>query len=152
MEKDTITAISTPRGNGAISIVRMSGRDAFSIVSDVFDPKEKFEKSQSRKAIHGYITDGENKIDEVLLLKYCAPRSFTGEDMIEINCHGGAYITTRILEFIIDNGARLAEPGESHLPQGTGRHGTAAAPPAREPCGHTQGQGVNTHKRLIAQG
>lgn len=112
MEKDTITAISTPRGNGAISIIRMSGRDAFSIISDSFYPKDKFEKDEARKAIHGYIADGENKIDEVILIKYQSPRSYTGEDMIEINCHGGAYITTRILEFLIEKGARLADPGE----------------------------------------
>ena len=88
-EKDTITAVSTPRGNGAISIVRMSGRDAFSIVSDVFYPRKKFDVKDARKAIHGYIINGKKKIDEVILLMYPAPNSFTGEDMVEINCHGG---------------------------------------------------------------
>jgi tRNA modification GTPase len=115
LPKETIAAISTPYGKGAIAVIRISGPDAFSIVSDLFYPKEKFKKSETGKAIHGYIEDKGVKLDEVLVLKFASPNSYTGEDVVEISCHGGIYITSRLLEMVIGQGARPAEPGEFSL-------------------------------------
>ncbi len=108
---DTIVAISTTMGVGAISIVRLSGKEAISIANKTF--KEKDLSQVSTHTIHyGHIYDGEELIDEVLVSIMKGPRSFTAEDIVEINCHGGIITTNRILETMLNNGARLAEPGE----------------------------------------
>ena len=108
---DTIVAISTTMGVGAISIVRLSGKEAIAIANKSF--KEKNLEEVSTHTIHyGHIFDGEELIDEVLISVMREPRSFTAEDIVEINCHGGIITTNRILETMLNNGARLAEPGE----------------------------------------
>lgn len=108
---DTIVAISTTIGIGAISIVRLSGKDAISIVNKSFKGKD-LEKVKTHTINYGHIYDNEELIDEVLVSVMRGPRSFTTEDTVEINCHGGIITTNRILETMLNNGARLAEPGE----------------------------------------
>ncbi|HID55943.1 TPA: tRNA uridine-5-carboxymethylaminomethyl(34) synthesis GTPase MnmE, partial [Candidatus Poribacteria bacterium] len=114
---DTIAAISTPPGEGGISIVRLSGPEAIRIADSVFRPA-RHDKSPSRLKSHsityGHIIDPESKgvIDEVLLTVMRAPYTYTREDIVEINCHGGAVVTAKILELLLRQGARLAEPGE----------------------------------------
>ena len=108
MGKETIAAIATAMSNSGIGIVRISGEQSFDIVQKIY--KGKMIKDH---AIHyGYIIDGEETIDEVLVMAMRGPHSFTGEDTIEINCHGGVYVVKRVLETVIKNGARPAEPGE----------------------------------------
>lgn len=108
---DTIVAISTTMGVGAISIVRLSGKDAISIVNKCFKGQN-LEKAATHTINYGHIYDEEEPIDEVLVSIMRAPRSFTTEDIVEINCHGGIITTNRILQTMLNNGARLAEPGE----------------------------------------
>lgn len=108
----TICAISTPSGNeGAISIVRMSGPEAINITSKIFSNKN-FKTAPSHTIHYGYILNKEEKIDEVLVMKMLSPKTYTTEDIVEINCHGGISTTNKILEILILNGAQLAEPGE----------------------------------------
>ena len=109
--EDTIAAISTAQGVGAISIIRVSGADAIKIVSKIFSNK-KFYDAPSHTIHYGYIMDGEEKIDEVLVTIMRAPKTFTKEDIVEINAHGGIMTTDKILELLLVNGCRLAEPGE----------------------------------------
>ena len=108
---DTIVAISTTMGVGAISIVRLSGKQAISIVNQSFKGKN-LEEDPTHTINYGHIYDGEELIDEVLVSVMRGPKSFTAEDIVEINCHGGIITTNRIFETMLNNGARLAEPGE----------------------------------------
>jgi tRNA modification GTPase len=108
---DTIAAISTSLGIGAISIIRLSGTDAISIVNKIFDGKD-LNKAKTHTITYGHIIDKNNTIDEVLVSVMRAPKTFTTEDVVEINCHGGIATTNKILELLLNNGARLAEPGE----------------------------------------
>ena len=108
---DTIVAISTTMGVGAISIIRLSGKDAISIVNECFKGKN-LEEVPTHTINYGHIYDGEELIDEVLVSVMKGPRSFTAEDVVEINSHGGIITTNRILETMLNHGARLAEPGE----------------------------------------
>ncbi len=108
--EDTICAISSGIGEGAISIIRVSGKDAFLIVNKIFSKDILKEKSHTIK--YGYILDGKKIIDEVLLMMMRSPKTYTTEDIIEINCHGGYIIATLILELLLKNGCRLAEVGE----------------------------------------
>ena len=108
---DTIAAISTALGVGAISIIRVSGIDAIKIVNKIFVGKD-LEKQESHTMHYGHIKNNEEIIDEVLVSIMRAPRTFTKEDVIEINCHGGISSTNKILETLLTNGCRLAEPGE----------------------------------------
>jgi len=115
MKTETIAAISTAMNNAGISIVRISGNEAFAIIDRIFkSPKDK--KVLSEKASHtvhyGYIVDGEQIIDEVLVVIMKAPNTYTREDIVEINCHGGVVVTKKVLETVIKYGARPAEPGE----------------------------------------
>ena len=107
---DTICAISTSMGIGAISIVRVSGKDAIMIVEKIFD--NKLNDKESHTIHYGHIIDNNKVIDEVLVMLMHGPKTYTTEDTIEINCHGGISTTNKILELLINNGARLAEPGE----------------------------------------
>ena len=111
---DTIAAISTAMTNSGIGIVRLSGEDAFSIIDKIYKGKSpKLLSEQKSHTIHyGYIMDGEQTIDEVLVLLMRGPHSYTGEDTVEIDCHGGVFVTRKILETVIKYGARPAEPGE----------------------------------------
>jgi len=108
--EDTIAAISTALGVGAISIIRVSGNESLSIVQKIFN--KDLSKAASHTIHYGHIINGEEIIDEVLVSVMLAPKTFTKEDIIEINCHGGISTTNKVLELLLSNGARLAEPGE----------------------------------------
>lgn len=108
---DTIVAISTSLGIGAISIIRLSGSEAINIVNKIFKGKN-LTKVESHTINYGHIVENNEVIDEVLVSVMKAPKTFTTEDVVEINCHGGITTTNKILEMLISNGARLAEPGE----------------------------------------
>lgn len=115
MSGDTIAAISTAMGGSGIGIIRVSGNEAISIVDRIYhsrDNKKKISDQQSHTIHYGFIYDGEKMIDEVLVMLMRAPRSFTAEDTVEINCHGGVYAMKRVLDTVIKYGARPAEPGE----------------------------------------
>ena len=114
MRKDTIAAISTAMTNSGIGIVRMSGVESLEIIQKIYKGKieKDFEKIKTHTIHYGYIVDGDETIDEVLVMILKGPHSFTGEDTVEINCHGGVYVVKRILETVIKHGARPAEPGE----------------------------------------
>ena len=108
MLNDTICAISTALKDGAISIVRMSGDESFDIIRKISDVK----KIKANTIVYSHIYDEGQIIDEVLVSFFAAGRSYTKEDMVEINCHGGVYVTRLILNLLLKNGCRLAEPGE----------------------------------------
>ncbi|GFZ26530.1 tRNA uridine-5-carboxymethylaminomethyl(34) synthesis GTPase MnmE [Lactobacillus corticis] len=112
-EFDTIAAISTPIGEGGISIVRMSGEESVKIANRLFKGKD-LTKAASHTINYGHIVDPKTgeMIDEVMVSVLLAPKTATREDMIEINCHGGIVVTNRILQLLLANGARMAEPGE----------------------------------------
>jgi tRNA modification GTPase len=113
MPEDTITAIATAPGYGSISIIRISGKKSLEIADKIFvSKKPKPSERQSHTIIYGKIADDNTVIDEVLLLIMRAPQSYTKEDVVEIHCHGGAIPAKKILQTVIKNGARLAEPGE----------------------------------------
>ena len=109
--EDTIAAISTALGVGAISIIRISGKDAIKIVNKIFKGKD-LEKVPSHTIHYGHIIDNEEIVDEVLISVMLSPRTFTTEDTVEINCHGGIATTNKVLELLLVNGCRLAEAGE----------------------------------------
>jgi len=109
--EDTIAAISTALGVGAISIIRVSGPQAISIVNSIFHGRNLNEVA-SHTINYGYIEDHNEKIDEVLVSVMREPKTFTKEDVVEINCHGGIATTQKVLEILLNNGCRLAEPGE----------------------------------------
>lgn len=109
MSTDTIAAIATALSNSGISIIRISGKDSLKIINKIFKTKSKL---QPNSIIFGKIVDKERVLDSVLVSYFKSPKSFTGEDVCEINCHGGNQITREILELVLENGARLANPGE----------------------------------------
>lgn len=109
MSTNTIAAIGTALSNSGISIIRISGKDALNIIGKIFKRKSKLEPNT---IVYGKIVDKDRILDTVLVSYFKAPKSFTGEDICEINCHGGNQITREILELVLDNGAVLAEPGE----------------------------------------
>ena len=108
---DTICAIATSLGVSSISIIRVSGIDSIKLVDSVFKGKN-LNKVNSHTINYGYIVDGDEIVDEVLVSVMRAPKTFTAEDVVEINCHGGIATTNRVLELLLLNGCRLAEPGE----------------------------------------
>jgi len=114
MFSDTIAAISTPIGNGGIGIVRLSGGDSVSILKKIFVGKKSFDNIKSHTINYGVVMDVKKNIviDEVLVSVMFAPNTYTREDVIEINCHGGVVSVRKILQAVLDNGARLAEQGE----------------------------------------
>lgn len=109
MSTHTVAAIATALSNSGISIIRLSGRESLNIVNKLFKSNSKLEPN---KIVYGKIYNSNEFLDEVLVSYFKSPRSFTGEDVCEINCHGGIEITREILELILENGANLAEPGE----------------------------------------
>lgn len=111
-KKDTIAAISTGMSNSGIGIVRISGDEAFRVIDKIYRGKEKLSEAESHTIHYGFIKNGEETVDEVLVSIMRAPRTFTGEDTVEINCHGGVFVVKKVLETVIKNGARPAEPGE----------------------------------------
>ena len=108
--KDTICAIGTLVGDSSINLIRISGDDAFNIVNKIFN--RDLSKKESHTIAYGFIMDKNEKVDEVLVTVMKAPKTFTREDVIEINTHGGIAITNKVLELLLTNGCRLAEPGE----------------------------------------
>ena len=107
-EFDTIAAIATPLGTGGVGVIRISGEKAFEIIEKIFT-NPKFEP---RKFNHGWIVDNGVALDEVLVLPFFAPNSYTGENVVEIQCHGGVNVVKNILNLVLKNGARMAEKGE----------------------------------------
>lgn len=115
MKTDTIAAIATGMSNGGISIVRISGSDSLNIIDQIYQSrsgKKKLSMQESHTVHYGYIVDDGITIDEVLVVIMKAPNSYTREDVVEINCHGGVVVTKKVLETAIKYGARPAEPGE----------------------------------------
>ncbi|MDD3415642.1 MAG: tRNA uridine-5-carboxymethylaminomethyl(34) synthesis GTPase MnmE [Lachnospiraceae bacterium] len=112
MQNGAIAAISTGMTNSGIGIVRMSGDGVFEIIDKVYSGKERLSQASSHTIHYGFIKDGDETIDEVLVMLMRGPKSFTGEDTVEINCHGGTYVVKRVLETVIKYGALPAEPGE----------------------------------------
>ncbi len=108
MKQDTIAAVATAMSNSGIGIVRISGEDSLYIAKQIYKGKP----FQDHTIHYGYIQDGDEMIDEVLVMVMKGPHSFTGEDTVEINCHGGVYVVKKVLETVIKYGARPAEPGE----------------------------------------
>ena len=107
-EFDTIAAISTPLGTGGVGVVRISGDKSFEIAQKI----SKKENLPAGKICHGWIYNGDKKLDEVIILPFKAPHSYSGEDVIEIQCHGGIHVIQNILDTVLQNGARMAERGE----------------------------------------
>lgn len=108
---DTIVALATPPGIGAIAVIRLSGKKAFEIINDLFPSKNILQ--QASHTIHvGYLKRDDKVLDEAVISLYKGPRSYTGEDVIEISCHGSPYIQQEIIKACIEKGARLAKPGE----------------------------------------
>lgn len=107
-EFDTITAIATPIGTGGVGVIRISGDKSFEIIDKIYSKHN----LEAGKISHGWIIDGDKKIDEVILLPFRNPHSYTGEDVIEIHCHGGINVVRNILDVVLKNGARMAERGE----------------------------------------
>ena len=115
MNSDTIAAIATAMSPSGIGIIRISGDDSLNIIDKIFNSKsgnKKISDCKSHTIHYGYIYDGEEEIDEVIVLFMKAPNTYTREDTIEIDCHGGVFVMKRILETVIKYGARPAEPGE----------------------------------------
>ena len=113
-DKSTIAAISTPMGTGGVGIIRISGEKAFEICDRIFKAfsGRTLSDSEGYRAHFGRIFDGENAVDEVICLVFRAPHSYTGENVVEINCHGGIFLTKKILRLVFENGASPAAPGE----------------------------------------
>lgn len=109
---DTIAAISTPKGEGGIAIIRISGDKSFEILDKIFIKKNPNADLGFYKLNYGFIKDGEKTVDEVMAVRLKAPKSYTCEDIVEINCHGGTLVSEKVLELVLRNGARHAESGE----------------------------------------
>ena len=112
-DNDTIAAISTPVGEGGISIIRISGDDAIPVAKKIYRGKD-LAKVHTNTINYGHIIDPDNneEVDEVMVSVMRAPHTYTCEDVVEINCHGGLLATNRILQLVLSYGARMAEPGE----------------------------------------
>lgn len=110
----TIAAIATPLGEGAVGIIRISGNDAFTVVDRIFKSTsgKRISEIKGYTALFGTVYDGEERIDDAVVLKFCSPKSYTGEDVAEIQVHGGRIIIRQVLRCVLKHGATLAEPGE----------------------------------------
>ena len=108
---DTICALSTPSGSGAIGVIRLSGSNAIALANSIFEGKN-LEQQKGQTLHFGKIVNGEEVLDEVLISFFKGPNSYTGEDTIEISCHGSSYILAKVLELLLKKGAKLAKPGE----------------------------------------
>lgn len=146
--KDTICAISTPTGIGAIAVVRASGPQAFKLAAPLF-PKTDLMTIPPQQAQFALLYAQEKLIDQVVVTKFAAPRSYTGEDMVEISCHGSLYIQKRILELLVNGGCRMAEPGE--FTQRAFLNGKLDLPQAEAVADLIESQSETTHKLAINQ-
>ena len=119
LNDDTIVALATPHGTGAIAVIRLSGKDAFPILNTVYKTvkgsKKIFSEKDSHSIHHGFIYDGDIVLDEVVVSIFARPRSYSGENTVEISCHGSIFIQQQLLQLFLRNGARLAEAGEFTL-------------------------------------
>lgn len=147
--KDTICAISTPAGLGAIAMLRCSGEQAFPIAEKLFKPSLHFLQLKPQQAQFAEIFDHEQMIDQVVVTKFAHPHSYTGEDMVEISCHGSIYIQKKILELLIEKGCRMAEPGE--FTQRAFLHGKLDLPQAEAVADLIDSQSETTHKLAVSQ-
>lgn len=114
MKFDTIAAVATPMGEGGIAVIRVSGPEAIEVVDKIYKGKQKLSTVDSHTIHYGHLVDSQtgDLVEEVLVSVMKAPRTFTREDVVEVNCHGGIVSVERVLELILGHGARLAEPGE----------------------------------------
>ncbi len=115
IDNDTIAAISTPPGESGIAVVRVSGKNCMTIAQSVFRREGGGDRFEIRKATHGWVGDGDEIVDETVMTFFEEPHSYTGEDVVEFSCHGSPFIAGRILELLIQKGARQARPGEFTL-------------------------------------
>lgn len=111
-QSDTIAAIATSMNSSGIGIIRVSGPDSISIADSIFRGKNSLKDCSSHTIVYGHIVDGDEIVDEVIVLIMKAPRSYTTEDTIEIDCHGGVLVMKKILSLLVNSGARIAQPGE----------------------------------------
>lgn len=146
--KDTICAISTPAGIGAIAVVRASGDEAFEKLTPLF-PNINLNSLPPQSAKFTQIFDNNQVIDQVVVLKFAAPHSYTGENMVEISCHGSLYIQKKILELMIEQGCRMAQPGE--FTQRAFLNGKLDLPQAEAVADLIDSQSESTHKLAINQ-
>ncbi len=146
--KDTICAISTPAGIGAIAMLRISGEQAFPIAAKLFSLKD-FQKIPPQNARFAQIIDDGQVIDQVVVTKFASPRSYTGEDMVEISCHGSIYIQRKIMEMLVERGCRMAQPGE--FTQRAFLNGKLDLPQAEAVADLIDSQSESTHKLAISQ-
>lgn len=114
MQQDTIAAIATPPGEAGIAVIRISGPEAIAVVDRLYQGKNRLKDVDSHTIHYGYIVDPSSgeRLDEVLVTVMKAPRTYTREDVVEVNCHGGLVVVKRVLQALLNHGARLAEPGE----------------------------------------
>jgi tRNA modification GTPase len=110
--EETVAAVSTPFGEGAIAVIRLAGPRAIEIAREIFRSRKPVAELPPRAQQLGRIVDGARTLDEALLSVHRAPASYTGDDLVEIHCHGGILVTRRILDLLLERGARVAEPGE----------------------------------------
>lgn len=147
--KETICAISTSPGLGAIAMIRLSGPEAFDTAAKLFGGKFQFEQLKPQVAKFSEIYDGEQLIDQVVVTKFAAPRSYTGEDMVEISCHGSIYIQKKIIELLVEKGCRMAAPGE--FTQRAFLNGKMDLPQAEAIADLIDSQSETTHKLAVNQ-
>jgi tRNA modification GTPase len=114
-QQDTIAAVSTPPGEGGIAVIRISGKDSYPTIKSIFRALDGVSEIPDHSAVHGWIMDGNECVDEVIVTFFHHPRSYTGDDVIEISCHGSPFISRRILEMLFQKGVRPAKPGEFTL-------------------------------------
>ena len=146
--KETICAISTPPGIGAIAIVRTSGTDSFPIAAQLF-PKLDLLALPPQNARFTQLFDNGQLLDQVVVTKFASPKSYTGEDMVEISCHGSLFIQKRIIELLVENGCRLAAPGE--FTQRAFLNGKLDLPQAEAVADLIESQSETTHRLAIHQ-
>lgn len=147
--KETICAISTAPGLGAIAMIRLSGAEAFAIAAKLFGGRFPFEQLKPQMAKFSEIYDGEQLIDQVVVTKFTAPRSYTGEDMVEISCHGSIYIQKKLIELLVENGCRMAAPGE--FTQRAFLNGKMDLPQAEAIADLIDSQSEATHRLAVNQ-
>lgn len=146
--KETICAISTPPGIGAIAIVRTSGTDSFPIAAQLF-PQLDLLALPPQNARFAQLFDNGQLLDQVVVTKFAAPKSYTGEDMVEISCHGSIFIQKHIVELLVEKGCRLAEPGE--FTQRAFLNGKLDLPQAEAVADLIESQSETTHRLAIHQ-
>src|SRR6185436_2591879 len=146
---DTIASLATPVGAGALSIIRVSGPEASLVVARVFRGERELSALQGFQGAHGWLFDAAGAVDEVVVWVYRAPRSYTGEDMIEISCHGGSVSASRALEALWAAGARPAEPGE--FTRRAFLHGRIDLAQAEAVADVIEARGRRAHEQALAQ-